>query len=53
MYMSDRYFRNTMEALAFEKELNKNGVKLLYTIEKSTLLCYNKIANYVKTQILK
>ncbi len=54
MYMSDRYFRNTMEALTFEKELNKNGVKLLYTIEKfddSPFGNYMKIMSYANAQL--
>ena len=53
MYMSDRYFRNALEALAFEKELNKNNVELLFTMEKyddTPQGKFMKLINYANNQ---
>ena len=33
IYMTDRYFRNALDALNFKELLKKNGVELLYTYE--------------------
>lgn len=53
-YMSDRYYRNTSEALFFEQELNKNGVRLLYTLEvydDTPWGTYMKTINYANNQL--
>ena len=53
MYMSDRYYRNAFEALAFEEELKKNGVKLLFTMEiydDTPQGKFMKLINYANNQ---
>lgn len=54
MYMSDRYYRNALEALSFEYELNKNGVSLLFTMESyddSPFGRFSKLINYANNQL--
>lgn len=54
MYMSDRYFRNTREALDYEDKLNNNGVELLYTMEQydnTPQGKYMKLINYANNQL--
>lgn len=54
MYMSDRFYRNTTEALDFEKKLNKNGVSLAFTYERfddTPFGKYMKTMSYANAQL--
>lgn len=53
-YMSDRYFRNALEALSFEEELKKNGVSLLFTMESydnTPIGKFMKLVSYANNQL--
>lgn len=54
IYMTDRFFRNALEALKFKDELKNNGVTLLYTYEKfdnSPFGKYMEIMSYANAQL--
>ncbi len=54
MYMSDRYFRNALEALSFEEELKQNGVSLLFTMESyddTPIGKFMKLVSYANNQL--